>query len=161
MLVAMVKKINVNTVVFILSPYTVFDQIANANKVHPYLKIPTKKARLKIVDDEMTEFNIIDFGAKGDSRKNHASAIPKAIDACSANGGGRVLVLAGYFFLSAPLNFNSDVEFYIESGAKIIAIPGQNVYTENVFRENRSEGAVWIGGKNANWWCAQNVWAAR
>ena len=97
----------------------------------------------------MTEFNILDYGAAGDSRQDDASAIQKAIDACSAYGGGRVIVPAGRVFLSGPFNFKSNVEFYLKRGTKIIANPDENVYTESAFKDNRSEGTIWIGGKHA------------
>lgn len=97
----------------------------------------------------MTEFNILDFGAAGDGSHDDAAAIQNAIDACSANGGGRVTIPAGHVFLAGPFRFKSNVEFYLERGTKIIANPDEKVYTESAFRKNRSEGTIWIGGENA------------
>ncbi|MCA9732862.1 MAG: right-handed parallel beta-helix repeat-containing protein [Deferribacteres bacterium] len=98
----------------------------------------------------MTQYNIIDFGASGDGIADDANGIQKAIDTCSENGGGRVIIPAGKIFMTGPFDFKSNVELYVERGAKIIANPNEAVYTKSAFRENRSEGTIWIGGENAD-----------
>jgi polygalacturonase len=95
-----------------------------------------------------TVYNIKDFGAKGDGKTDDAKAIQKAIDACSASKGGRVLVPAGYTFLAGPFKLKSYVEFYVETNAKVLANPNEAVYTESAFRDNKGEGTIWIGGEN-------------
>ncbi|WP_029284338.1 glycoside hydrolase family 28 protein [Pedobacter sp. R20-19] len=93
------------------------------------------------------KYNIKKFGAAGDGKTNDAKAIQKAIDACSAAGGGQVLVPAGYVFLSGPFDLKSFVELRIEGGAKILASPDEKLYTKSAFRENKGEGTIWIGGE--------------
>jgi Endopolygalacturonase len=93
------------------------------------------------------EYNIITYGAVGDGQTDDASAIQKAIDACSAAGGGRVVIPSGKTYLAGPFKLKSFVEFYIESNAKILANPNEKVYTESAFRENKGEGTIWIGGE--------------
>ena len=44
-------------------------------------------------------FNIRDFGAKGDGQTLDTQAVQAAIDACSNDKGGRVLVPAGTFLI--------------------------------------------------------------
>jgi len=92
-------------------------------------------------------YNIKKFGAAGDGKTNDAKAIQKAIDACSAAGGGQVLVPAGYVFLSGPFDLKSFVELRVEGGAKILASPDEKLYTKSAFRENKGEGTIWIGGE--------------
>lgn len=92
-------------------------------------------------------YNIKDFGAAGDGKTDDAAAIQKAIDACSAAGGGRVLIPAGGTFLASPFNLKSYVEFYVETGAKVLAHPDEKVYTQSAFRANKGEGTIWIGGE--------------
>jgi hypothetical protein len=56
-------------------------------------------------------FNIVDFGAVGDSKTLCTPAIQKAIDACAQAGGGKVIVPAGRFLTNALfLKSNIDVE---------------------------------------------------
>ena len=42
-------------------------------------------------------YNIRDYGAKGDGKVLDHTAINKAIDACTAGGGGQVVVPAGTY----------------------------------------------------------------
>ncbi|TCC99077.1 glycoside hydrolase family 28 protein [Pedobacter psychroterrae] len=94
------------------------------------------------------DYNIITYGAVGDGRKDDAAAIQKAIDACSAAGGGRVVVPSGKTYLAGPFKLKSFVEFYVETNAKVLANPDEKVYTESAFRANKGEGTIWIGGEN-------------
>jgi polygalacturonase len=93
-------------------------------------------------------FNITRYGAKADGKSNNAIALQKAINACSAVGGGRVLVPAGGVFVSGPFKLKSHVEFYVETGATLLASPDEKLYTESAFRANKGEGTIWIGGDN-------------
>jgi polygalacturonase len=93
-------------------------------------------------------YDIKDYGAKGDGRTDDAAAIQKAIDACSAAGGGTVVVPAGSTFLAGPFDLKSYVDFHVESNARVLANPNEAVYTKSAFRENKGEGTIWIGGEN-------------
>ena len=95
------------------------------------------------------EYNIKNFGAKGDGKTDDAIAIQKTIDACSKTGG-RVIVPAPYTFVTGPFNLKSNIELYVESGAKLLANPDEKVYTKSAFRNNPGEGTIWIGGENIN-----------
>lgn len=65
------------------------------------------------------EFNIIDFGAKGDGVAMNTGAFKKAIEACNAAGGGRVVVPSGNF-LTGPIYLKSNVNLNLKDGATIL-----------------------------------------
>jgi polygalacturonase len=65
------------------------------------------------------QYNINDFGAMNDSTTLSTEAIQKAIDACSENGGGQVLVPAGYY-QTGSLILKSNVDFHLENGAVLL-----------------------------------------
>ena len=65
----------------------------------------------------MATYNILDFGARiGDLLVT--DAIQKAIDTCFLNGGGEVVIPAG-FFRTGDLRIRSNVTLHLLSGAML------------------------------------------
>lgn len=64
-------------------------------------------------------FDVREYGAKGDGKTDDAPAIQKAIDACSANNGGVVLLDNGTF-LSTGITFKSNVELHLTVSALLL-----------------------------------------
>lgn len=93
-------------------------------------------------------YDITDFGAVTGGIVDNAEAIQKAIDQCSANGGGTVLVPAGKSFMAGPFHLASYVELRLEPNSRILANPDESVYTESAFGDNRGEGTMWISGRD-------------
>lgn len=92
-------------------------------------------------------FNIADYGAVNDGHTDNAIAIQKAIDACNAAGGGKVVVPSGVF-LTGPFELKSYITLEVENGAKLLASPDEHLYTKSAFKENKGEGTLWISGQN-------------
>lgn len=63
--------------------------------------------------------NIADMGAVGDGQTKNTEIFRKAIDLCSAQGGGKVVVPAGKF-LTGAIHMKSHVNLYISKGASIL-----------------------------------------
>tara|TARA_R110002049_G_scaffold38978_4_gene120413 strand:- start:16104 stop:17597 length:1494 start_codon:yes stop_codon:yes gene_type:complete len=64
-------------------------------------------------------YNIKDYGAIGDGATLCTKAIQKAIDECSANGGGKVIVPPGNY-VTGPLFLKSSIYFEVFSGATLL-----------------------------------------
>ena len=94
-------------------------------------------------------YDVTEFGALGDGRNDDATALQKAIDKCSADGGGRVLLPRGHEFLSGPLQLKSDVELHLEASAVLRANPDESIYHLSAFGDNRGEGMLWIYANDA------------
>ena len=66
-----------------------------------------------------TVFNVKDYGATGRKADDARSAIQKAIDACTAAGGGAVYLPPGEY-TSGTLYLRSHVYFHIEAGRRCL-----------------------------------------
>jgi polygalacturonase len=96
-----------------------------------------------------TIYDVTTFGAKGDGKTDDSKAIQRAIDRCSADGGGRVLFPRNHTFISGPVEIKSNVELYLEATATWKANPDEQIYTLSAFGENRGEGMMWLYADNA------------
>lgn len=67
-------------------------------------------------------FRITDFGAVADDKTVNTKAINEAVQACHKAGGGRVLVPVGSF-LTGTVRLLSNVELYLEAGARLKGSP--------------------------------------
>jgi polygalacturonase len=65
------------------------------------------------------DFVVTDFGAVGDGRTDCRASIAKAIAACTAAGGGRVVVPAGVFLSDGPIHLQSNVNLHVSAGATL------------------------------------------
>ncbi len=64
-------------------------------------------------------YNIRDYGAKGDSTTLDTAAVQAAIDACTRDGGGTVLVPAGTFQIGT-VELKSNVTLHIAASGKLL-----------------------------------------
>jgi len=73
-----------------------------------------------LMPESREHFDVRSFGAKGDGKSVDSHAINKAIEAASANGGGRVFFPAGSY-LCYSIHLKSKVNLYLGPGATIVA----------------------------------------
>src|SRR5215471_10343885 len=64
-------------------------------------------------------YNIRDHGAKGDGKALDTSAVQAAIDACTRDGGGTVLVPAGTFHIGT-VEMKSNVTLHVAAGGTLL-----------------------------------------
>ena len=82
------------------------------------------------------KFPITGYGAKNDGKTDNTAAIGQAIDACTAAGGGHVIVPKGTF-LTGAIHLKSNVDLHLEPGA-VLKFSGDAAKFPNVL--TRYEG---------------------
>jgi polygalacturonase len=89
------------------------------------------------------DFPVTDYGAKGDGTTDCRAAIAGAVAACSAAGGGRVVVPAGNFFCDGPVHLRSGVNLHLAAGATLRFGAATERYLPAVL--TRFEGTMLLG----------------
>lgn len=94
--------------------------IANAQNSESkyYDNLPFKMEVIKAPEFKTKDYNIKEFGAVGDGTTLNTEAFQKAINKCSENGSGRVIVQSG-IWLTGPIVFKSNVNLHLMQGAHI------------------------------------------
>jgi polygalacturonase len=80
--------------------------------------------------DSGTEFNVADYGAAGHDIHADTAAIQKAIDTCSSQGGGRVIVPSNSSITIGTIVLRSHVDLHLERGAVLEGSPNNGDFTE-------------------------------
>jgi polygalacturonase len=75
-------------------------------------------------------FNVVDYGVAGTDIRADTAAIQKAIDACSAHGGGRVVIPAGAKVTIATIELKSHVDLHLERGSLLEGSPNAADFTK-------------------------------
>ncbi len=88
------------------------------------------------------DFTISAFGAVADGTTNNTQALARAVAACHAAGGGRVVVPEGQF-LTGPIHLKSNVNLHLQEGSRLLFITDPKAYLPAVF--TRWEGVELMG----------------
>ena len=82
------------------------------------------------------QYNVLDYGAKGDSITLNTKAIQSAIDKATEHGGGTVIVPPGVYS-SGTLFLKNNVTLTVMSGAILLGSPNIEDYTEMTWGHNK------------------------
>jgi polygalacturonase len=80
--------------------------------------VPEILARIEAPAFPQRDFFITNFGAVGDGSSDASEAIALAVEACSAAGGGRVVVGEGVY-LTGPIHLRSNVNLHVAENATL------------------------------------------
>lgn len=94
--------------------------------------VPSILARIRVPVFPARDFAITSYGAVGDGTTDCTEAFRRAIEACSAAGGGRVVVPAGRF-LTGPIHLRSRVNLHVQRGATVAFTQDTKRYLPAVF----------------------------
>ncbi|MBC3765492.1 glycoside hydrolase family 28 protein [Neptunicella marina] len=97
---------------------------AKAEKIQHQLGAPTIPRR---------EFNLDEYGAKGDGLFKNTQVFEAAIKACAAAGGGRVIVPKGRY-LTGAIELTSNVELHLQAEAELLFSTEPNDYPKVLSR---------------------------
>ncbi|HEX7977134.1 MAG TPA: glycoside hydrolase family 28 protein [Gemmatimonadaceae bacterium] len=109
---------------------------------HGWSRVPQILARIRPPRFSNSEFPVTRYGAKGDGVTDCTNAFRRAIAACVAAGGGRVVVRDGTF-LTGPIHLGSHVNLVVEEGATIKFVTDPKAY--ELFVLTRFEGTEMMG----------------
>jgi len=84
----------------------------------PWAQVPKILARIKPPVFPSRDLDILKYGAVGDGSFDNSTAFQKAIAACSAAGGGTVMVPKGDF-LTGAIHLKSHVRLHLSDGATV------------------------------------------
>lgn len=102
------------------------------------------------------DYNIVDFGAKTTKGFLNTDCIQKAIDKCTADGGGRVILPRGSW-LSGTVWLKNNVTLYLEKGAVLQGSDKMADYSKHLIRADHAEnigveGAGTVDGCGSAFW---------
>ncbi len=84
----------------------------------PWSRLPAILARIKPPVFPERDFDVTEFGAVGDNKTDCTQAFQKAIAACHAAQGGRVVVRGGEF-LTGAIHLKSNVNLHLSASATV------------------------------------------
>ena len=84
-----------------------------------WAKLPSILESIKEPVFKNTTYNILDFGGKSGGVFDNTQVFKKAIQKCTKNGGGIVLVPAGKYF-TGPIHLDNNVNLHLAEGSEIV-----------------------------------------
>jgi polygalacturonase len=86
---------------------------------NPWNQLIKIEKNIKVPNFKDVSYNVIEFGAINDGNTFCTEAFRKAIEKCSKEGGGKVVIPAGKY-LTGAIHLENNVNFHLEEGAEIL-----------------------------------------
>ena len=93
------------------------DKEAVSNREYIIAKADSIIAQIKLPKYPDKVFNVLAFGAVGDSSTDCKPAFDSAIKACSEAGGGKIIVPSGVYALNGPIHLGSHMNLHLQEGS--------------------------------------------
>lgn len=81
-----------------------------------------------------SDYNVLDYGAKADGVTLDTKAVQNAIDLCTKEGGGRVIIPSGKTVVIGTIYLKDFVTLYIENGAVLLGSLNYSDYTTDTHK---------------------------
>ncbi len=78
---------------------------------------------------DANSYNVLDYGAQADGSTIDTKAVQAAIDACTANGGGQIIIPGGKTVVIGTIYLKDNVTLHIENGAVLLGSPNIKDYS--------------------------------
>ncbi|MET9632635.1 glycoside hydrolase family 28 protein [Lentzea sp. NPDC006480] len=88
-------------------------------KADPWDEVDAILARIKPPAFPDKDFDVTAYGGKADGKTDNTAAFKKAVEAANAAGGGRVVAKGGTF-LTGGITLLSNVNLFVDKGAKLL-----------------------------------------
>ncbi len=104
----------------VFAPSVRADTVRSAATGLEWRDVPAILARIRAPEFPARDFDVSTFGAKADGVTDSLPAVRAAIEACSAAGGGHVIIPAGTFLLNGPVHLRSNIDLHLAAGATLL-----------------------------------------
>jgi len=98
------------------------------------------------------DYNVLDYGAIGDGVTKDTKAVQAAIDDCTKNGGGKVIIPSNKTILIGTIYLKDYVTLFIENGGVLLGSPNIEDYTmdthKNMYKNEPHMNRCLIFAKN-------------
>ncbi|GIX21894.1 MAG: glycoside hydrolase [Gammaproteobacteria bacterium] len=108
----------------------------------PWAEAEALRGRIRRPEFARRDFPVTRYGGVGDGVSDETAAFARAVAACAAAGGGRVIVPAGRWS-TGPIHLKSGVCLHVDAGAEVRFVPDPKRHLPPVF--TRWEGVELMG----------------
>lgn len=115
------------SILFFSAHISCLAQKERSNPEQAWSQLKTIEKEIKSPQFLNSDYSVLDYGAQQEDNHDNSEAFKKAIEMCSKNGGGRVIVPRGKY-LTGPIHLENNVNLHLEEGSEILFSTNPNDY---------------------------------